>query len=1041
MANFRDLIKQNGGGVYSPSNKPSPSDIGAYSKDEVNDKFISSGRNQISNPDALIRSGKNSFNALSNSYEGLEGDRALITAVMGSGGIQIAGRTVGNEIHVRAASSNGEGEIGEWHRIYTTGYKPNANDVGAYSKSESDNKYLTKTAKAADADKLDGLDSGSFVRSNADDTLAAKLVTNGSDRTHGIYGTYDSNKISHVWSMGTSYKLDPTGANFGNLYGLAYKHTNNPTGGNMAGGHQIVWVTNGVPQVSLGDGGVWTNGYVQADAYVNSNESLRFNHKTVVGGANDTWLRLNPNNDFTSGVVITGKVVTTAAQSADANALTRKDYVDYGLASKLNTSGGTVSGNLTINGNLNVGSSKFLMEGVNMMGASDSVARFGDGTYARPMNLNAKDGVINVVSAAGATAQRVFHEGYKPKLSDIKTLELDLEGLDATKFYAVVLEPTGDNSVGALFHVDISTKSTGGNDPYNNNTVTGFVRGGGWSDLHAMYELTCVKYVDNETTIHSVWEGSENFTGIVFYVRGNQQARIRTNGNVKAIRSGTYTSGNSVFATGVSDPNSAVTKGSKLVQFDKGGYYKNTMPNRSGVLSQSMTIEGAVDFNNYTLTGSYNVYNVTSATNRPPAADFGTLDVIGRENISRSFVTQIFTRKVDGSQYIRTRNDGGFAWTPWKKIYSEALKPTAAELGVAVCLPSSQAVDLNTYDTISKSGFYSISANTSNWPFGGSGGSLIVSAHGNGSYVTQLAFAATSNLTKIRTHTGGAWSPWYTFYTSENKPTASEVGALSKTSDDTTTYQLTFQGSPLSTGDKAHIFHDGRVASGQTLVTRSMRENTSATWVWEKVAGGQIQYSTGKNASGATRIVMNVGVGDLGTSNQVYSPKINATGTGSGQGIAFNGKTVIGGTNDTWLRLNPHNSFSGIYCANSLLRTDNQIQVGSWSAGNKVAKVQGSHYDSSWGNNGIAAYSVNNPDSNGAHWAFASYYDATNIRSGIQILSDVSGRMRFYTNRRSRYVEVNNGEVYAQGTRIAKTYSGTAAPTTQGIDGDVYIQY
>ncbi|EMU5562164.1 hypothetical protein WN238_001498 [Vibrio parahaemolyticus] len=901
----------------------------------------------------------------------------MITAVMGSGGIQIAGRTVGNEIHVRAASSNGEGEIGEWHRIYTTGYKPNAADVGAYSKSESDNKYLTKTAKAADADKLDGLDSGSFVRSNADDTLAAKLVTNGSDRTHGIYGTYDSNKISHVWSMGASYRLDPTGANFGNLYGLAYKHTNNPTGGSMAGGHQIVWVTNGVPQVALGDGGVWTNGFVQADAYVNSNESLRFNHKTVVGGTNDTWLRINANNDFTSGVVITGKVLTTATQGTDANALTRKDYVDSGLATKLNTSGGTVTGDLTINGNLNVVSSKFLMAGVNMMGAGTDVTRFGDGTYARPMNLNAKDGVINVVSAAGAAAKRVFHEGYKPKLSDLETTVLDLEGLDATKFYAVVLEPTGDNSVGALFHVDISTKGAGGNDPYNNNTVTGFVRGGGWSDLHAMYELTCVKYVDNETTIHSVWEGSENFSGVVFYIRGNQQARIRTNGNVKVIRSGTYAYGSSVFATGVSDPNSAVTKGINLVQFDKSGYYKNTMPNRIGVLSQSMTIEGAVDFNNYTLTGSYNVYNVTSATNRPPAADFGTLDVIGRENISRSFVTQIFTRKVDGAQYIRTRNDGGFAWTSWKKIYSEALKPTAAEVGAQ---PVNQKLTNYT--------------------------NSLVDANGQDFLIRdkRAMVGTTSNL--IINYAKD-------FTTVDVQSPMTVLGDFSANS-------IRFRVHTTSEYKGLHIWNGG-----------STRGN-----VWEMAnpnGTGYLFYADKTMTKWVTPKFAVTGIVDAIT--------LNATGTGSGQGIAFNGKTVVGGTNDTWLRLNPHNSFSGIYCANSLLRTDNQIQVGSWSAGNKVAKVQGSHYDSSWGNNGIAAYSVNNPDSNGAHWAFASYYDATNIRSGIQILSDVSGRMRFYTNRRSRYVEVNNGEVYAQGTRIAKTYSGTAAPTTQGIDGDVYIQY
>ncbi|MGZ7485528.1 pyocin knob domain-containing protein [Vibrio parahaemolyticus] len=682
----------------------------------------------------------------------------------------------------------------------------------------------------------------------------------------------------------------------------------------------------------------------------------------------------------------------------------------------------------TITDILNVGSSRFLMNGVNMMGVSDTATRFGDGSHARELNLHAKDGIAKIISNNGSTIERVFHEGYKPKLSDIDTTVIDLEGLDATKFYAVVLEPTGANSVGALFHVDISTKSAGGAEPYNNNTVTGFVRGGGWSDLQAMYELTCVKYADNETTIHSVWEGSENFNGVVFYIRGNQHAVIRTNGNVKAIRSGTYAYGSSVFATGVSDPNSAVTKGIKLVQFDKGGYYKNTAPNHSGVLSNSMAISGAVDFNNYTLTGSYDVYDVRSATNRPPNADFGTLDVIGRGTASNSFVTQIFTRKTDCSQYIRTRNDGSFEWTSWKKIYSEALKPTAAELGVAVCLPSSQSVDLDTYDTISKSGFYSISGNTSNWPFGSSGGSLIVSAHGNGDYITQLAFAATSNLTKIRTKTRGVWSSWYTVYTSINKPTASEVGALSKTSDDTTTHQLTFQGAPLSTGDKAHIFHDGRVASGQTLVTRCMRENISAAWIWEKVAGGQIQYSTGKNASGAARIVMNVGVGDLGTSNQVYSPKINATGNASGQGISYNGKTAIGGLNDVWLRLNPHNQFSsGVYCGSSRLRTDGEVWVNDFSSSavSKSVRVSASFYDSSWGNNGVSALSVKAADSNGAHWLVTSEYGVNNIRSGIQVLSNADGHMRFYTNRRSKYVEVTHGNVYISGTQSAAANSLT----------------
>lgn len=631
----------------------------------------------------------------------------------------------------------------------------------------------------------------------------------------------------------------------------------------------------------------------------------------------------------------------------------------------LKLSGGTITDILS------VGSSKFLMDGVNMMGAGTDVTRFGDGTYARPMNLNAKDGVVNVVGAAGSAAQRVFHEGYKPKLSDIKTLELDLEGLDETKFYAVVLEPTGDNSVGALFHVDISTKGAGGSDPYNNNTVTGFVRGGGWSDFHAMYELTCVKYTDNETTIHSVWEGSENFSGVVFYVRGNQQARIRTNGNVKAIRSGTYAYGSSVFATGVSDPNSAVTKGSKLIQFDKGGYYKNTMPNRSGVLSQSMTIEGAVDFNNYTLTGSYNVYNVTSATNRPPNADFGTLDVIGRENVSRSFVTQIFTRKVDGSQYIRTRNDGGFAWTSWRKIYSEALKPTAAEVGAQ---PVNDKLNAFVSSLVSTTG-QDFKIREKRAMVGTTANLIINYANDYTTVDVQSSLSASGNIYA-------------------NSGTIQLAGAMNLT------YSAS-KGLAVYTGgvNKAGWF-GARNADWFHLET----DATNGFYSYSHIEVPTIR------ARGAATVLT-----------------LNATGSVSGEGITYNGKTAIGGSNDTWLRLNPHGQFTnGIYCGGTgVLRHDWQLQIGAWGSGNKVSRVQANHYDSSWGNNGIAAFSVNNPNSSGAHWAFASYYDANNIRSGMQILSNSGGNIRFYTNGRSKYAEIVDGNVYVSASQSSAAHSLT----------------
>lgn len=84
-------------------------------------------------------------------------------------------------------------------------------------------------------------------------------------RRSGMYGVYDSYKIGHIWSMGTAFLIPEDGANFGNLYGLAYKHTNNTTGGTMAGGHQTVWCVNGVPKAALGESGIWTaNGFYKA---------------------------------------------------------------------------------------------------------------------------------------------------------------------------------------------------------------------------------------------------------------------------------------------------------------------------------------------------------------------------------------------------------------------------------------------------------------------------------------------------------------------------------------------------------------------------------------------------------------------------------------------------------------------------------------------------------------------------------------------------------------------------------------------------------
>ena len=122
-----------------------------------------------------------------------------------------------------------------------------------------------------DADTVDGIQASSFLRADADDTFTGSLTSTSRDK--GIFGTYDSTKTDHIWSMGTSYKNNSAGSNFGNLYGLAYKHTNNSTGGTMGGSHQVVWCQNGSPKCSLGTN-IWTSGNVTAYSDIRVKENI-----------------------------------------------------------------------------------------------------------------------------------------------------------------------------------------------------------------------------------------------------------------------------------------------------------------------------------------------------------------------------------------------------------------------------------------------------------------------------------------------------------------------------------------------------------------------------------------------------------------------------------------------------------------------------------------------------------------------------------------------------------------------------------------------
>lgn len=160
-------------------------------------------------------------------------------------------------------------QAGSWIRS-NTGFKVGSNDVW-HAGNFNPSSYLTTSGKAADSNLLDGIDSSSFLRSDANDTFTGTitmgkqhaLVANNYGR--GVYGLYHSYRYQHVWSMGTAYNLSDGGTSAGNLYGISWTHSN-VGGESISGlGHQMLIMSDGDTRSAIGDG-VWSKYTIQSTA-------------------------------------------------------------------------------------------------------------------------------------------------------------------------------------------------------------------------------------------------------------------------------------------------------------------------------------------------------------------------------------------------------------------------------------------------------------------------------------------------------------------------------------------------------------------------------------------------------------------------------------------------------------------------------------------------------------------------------------------------------------------------------------------------------
>jgi hypothetical protein len=157
-----------------------------------------------------------------------------------------------------------------WSRSYQGGSGANNGSYQAWAKSWST--ANDGAGSGLDADTVDGIQGASFLRSDATDTIGARLTMGlqhalvPADYGIGITGLYSSTRYQHVWSMGSAYGTNSSGTSYGNMYGLTYTHTNVGTGTNQAISglsHQLQHRHNGTLTAAIGSG-IWTSGNVTA---------------------------------------------------------------------------------------------------------------------------------------------------------------------------------------------------------------------------------------------------------------------------------------------------------------------------------------------------------------------------------------------------------------------------------------------------------------------------------------------------------------------------------------------------------------------------------------------------------------------------------------------------------------------------------------------------------------------------------------------------------------------------------------------------------
>lgn len=463
----------------------------------------------------------------------------------------------------------------------------------------------------------------------------------------------------------------------------------------------------------------------------------------------------------------------------------RKDYVDTELTKKVSKTGDTISGNLTVNANINTNnlfssgsitantttSSSGLRLSSNGAGYSEIVPRrAGEADFVWSGGIR----YYNNGNYWAIGTNRIYHDAYAPRLTtlgdstDLNTISVPVKTLSLSHFRSdAANKPNSSNNANSVLH--ISSWETGNyahqvafssdGKMYNryNNNIT-------WSDWGQVY-TSSFKPTAGELGV--VRLTGDTMTGVLNVPRleiSGSASGVSYGASKNIIRSGTGTAiviGNFADTTYIDSLNGDVKvrpTGSTEYKI----YHEGNKPTAADV-DAPIKMQFAGDLNTLRTAGHYRLN--TGFTNGPSGSYQYSqmLHINGGGDTHVQIMGSYSSTHLFWRGFNNTFSQGG----TWNKIYHEGNKPTAAELGVVRLAGDTMTGALTISQSSAQPG--------------------LVIERTNLSYNASMMFKTTTLSNYLGMDRNGRlrYGPAVDIdatgavvYTSDNKPTPGDIGAL-----------------------------------------------------------------------------------------------------------------------------------------------------------------------------------------------------------------------------------------------------------------------